>query len=498
MPSHVPAVPAALRFDRAPQRIYWEITRACSLACRHCRAEASPEPEPGELTPAEGRALLDRLAQFGDPPPKVILTGGDPLERADLWELIAHARSLGLGVSVSPSATPRLTPEVIFRMANAGVEAISLSIDASTAARHDALRGVPGCFERTLLAARAAANARLPVQVNTLVCAETVDDLPAVHALTKELHVARWSLFFLVSVGRGTVLQQIEPETVNRLLEWVAEQPRDQLPLVTTTEAPHFRRIQLQRRRLPQVPSARAGFGIRDGNGVMFISNTGDVSPSGFLPLTGGNVRTQDPVAIYRGSDLFTSLREPTTFGGRCGACEFHAICGGSRARAWTATGGSPRGGSAVRLPALTLLIALLVAGCGAHVDAAPPVVRPPTAPGIDVDSTVTTPQLAPEPAPNPEPAPTWAAIYDRYFSVSSEASCGRSRKCHADQMGDADTAYTWLAQRGYISGRASPIASTRNSCLRWFGGNMPPGGKPNPRAVEDLSAWVASGAPNN
>jgi MoaA/NifB/PqqE/SkfB family radical SAM enzyme len=334
-----PAVPAALRFDRAPQRVYWEVTRACSLACRHCRAEASPGADADELSPAEGRALLERLAGFGGPKPKVILTGGDPLERVDLFDLIAHARALGLGVSVSPSATPKLTSEVIFRLANAGVEAISLSLDGATAARHDALRGVPGCFQRTLAAARAAANARLPVQVNTLACTETLDGLLAVYALVTELRVARWSLFFLVTVGRGSVLQQIDPATVDRVLAWLAGLPRDRLPVVTTTEAPHFRRVQLQRRGLPQVPSARAGFGVRDGNGVMFVSQAGDVSPSGFLPVAAGNVRTADPVVIYRTSPLFTSLRDASGFGGRCGRCEYHAICGGSRARAWTATG---------------------------------------------------------------------------------------------------------------------------------------------------------------
>ena len=336
---HTPVVPPALVVGRAPQRVYWEVTRACSLACRHCRAEATTRADPGQLTSAEGRALLDRLAAFGDPKPKVILTGGDPLERPDLFELIAHARSLGLGVSVSPSATPALTPEVVFRLANAGVEAISLSIDGATAARHDELRGVPGCFERTLMAARAAANARLMVQVNTLACAQTLDHLLAVYALVTELRVARWSLFFLVSVGRGAVLEELDPVMVDRLLGWLADLPRDRVPLVTTTEAPHFRRVQLERGRLPQVPSPRAGFGVRDGNGVMFVSHTGDVSPSGFLPLAAGNVRTEDPVTIYRTSPLFTSLRDPTGFGGRCGACAFHAICGGSRARAWTATG---------------------------------------------------------------------------------------------------------------------------------------------------------------
>ncbi len=335
--SSPPDIPAALTFDRAPQRVYWEVTRACSLACRHCRAEASPHADPAELTPEEGRRLLERLAAF-DPKPKVILTGGDPLERQDLFALVAHARAVGLGVSVSPSATPRLTPAVIAQLAEAGVEAISLSVDGATAARHDALRGVPGCFERTLAAGRAAAKASLPVQINTLVCVETVEDLPAVYELATGLRASRWSLFFLVSVGRGAVLEPIDAATAEQVLVWLAGLPRGSGPVVTTTEAPHYRRIVLEQRRLGD-PSARAGFGVRDGNGVMFVSHRGDVSPSGFLPVAAGNVRVDDPVAIYQGSALFRRLRDPAGFGGRCGICEFHAICGGSRARAWTSTG---------------------------------------------------------------------------------------------------------------------------------------------------------------
>jgi radical SAM protein len=335
----VPAAAAHLVFPRAPLRIYWEITRACSLACRHCRAQASPISDPNELTPDEGRALLERFAAFEDPKPHVVLTGGDPLERRDLFELIAHARSLGLAVSVSPSATPRLTPEVVCRLKEAGVSAISLSIDHASAEQHDALRGVPGCFARTLAAARAAADARLMVQVNTLVCTETLDDLPGVHALSVDLGVARWSLFFLVSVGRGTVLEPIDAVAAERLLEWLADLPRGRGPVVTTTEAPHFRRVQLQRRRLPVTSNPRAGFGIRDGNGVMFVSHTGEVSPSGFLPIATGNVREQDVVELYRDSPMFVALRSAEGFEGRCGLCSFHAICGGSRARAWSSGG---------------------------------------------------------------------------------------------------------------------------------------------------------------
>lgn len=344
-----------VNFDSAPARVYWEITRACDLACRHCRAEATPTAPPGELTPAEGRQLLDRIASFGTPPPHIVLTGGDPLKRADLFDLIAYAQSKGLAVSVSPSGTPLLTAEAIKRLKAAGIDAISLSIDGASAEPHDALRGVPGTFERTMQSARTANEVGLMFQVNTLVSQETLGELPAIARLVSELHAARWSLFFLVTVGRGTVLQPIDAATCESLLEWLAGL---ELPgtIVTTTEAPHFRRVVAAKHRAAAAagggaPAARPmtgapapgrpghAAGIRDGNGIMFISFDGDVSPSGFLPLVAGNVRVEDPVAIYREAPLFVSLRKPENFGGRCGRCEYKINCGGSRARAWAATG---------------------------------------------------------------------------------------------------------------------------------------------------------------
>src|SRR5689334_18874164 len=191
-------------FGHAPRRVYWELTRACDLACRHCRAEAVPARHPGELTTAEGLRLLEGLTAFGDSPPHLVLTGGDPLARPDLYVLIEAARALGIGVSVAPSATPRLAPAQIRRFKEEGVEAISLSIDGSSPALHDAVRGIPGTFERTLDAARAAQAVGLPFQINTLVSEETVSDLPAICLLAAEPGASRRSLFSLVSVGRGT------------------------------------------------------------------------------------------------------------------------------------------------------------------------------------------------------------------------------------------------------------------------------------------------------
>ncbi len=252
---------------------------------------------------------------------------------------------------MAPSGTPLLTAGVIGRLKRAGVAAISLSFDGSDAARHDALRGVPGCFDRTLEVARASSTEGLPFQVNTLVSEETLDDLPAVYRLACDLGAARWSLFFLVSVGRGTVLKPITAEACERLFERLLDldgggRVGGRGPIVTTTEAPHFRRVVLERARragrgeaaLLRGPMGH-GAGIRDGNGIMFISHTGEVWPSGFLPLPVGSVREADPVALYRDSDLFRTLRRADLLGGRCGRCEYAESCGGSRARAFAATG---------------------------------------------------------------------------------------------------------------------------------------------------------------
>jgi radical SAM protein len=347
-------MPERFVFASAPSRVYWEITRSCDLACRHCRAEAAPHCDPGELSTEAGLRLLRQLAA-GEPRPHVILTGGDPLKRADLFQLIAAAQELGMGVSVSPSATPLLTDEAIVRLKEAGVDAISLSLDGATAEKHDDIRQVPGCFERTLRNGRKAREVGLPFQVNTLVSQETVDDLPAIEALARSIGASRWSLFFLVTVGRGTVLNPISGERAEELLTWLARRAREPGMVLTTTEAPHYRRIVMEQRLHdhaaqpalapqgghghPHAHPHAAGAGIRDGNGVMFISNEGEVFPSGFLQMSAGNVTREDPIAIYQNAELFKVLRAADSFGGRCGHCTYRSVCGGSRARAWAATG---------------------------------------------------------------------------------------------------------------------------------------------------------------
>lgn len=332
-------------FDHAPARVYWELTRACELACRHCRAEAIKKRAADELTTRQCQRVLDDLAAV-EPRPHVIFTGGDPLNRPDLLDLVRHGRGRGLKVSVAPSATVGLTRPVVEDLKTAGVEAMSLSIDGPTAAQHDAIRGVLGCFGWTLAAAQRIVSVGIPLQINTLVTAETEPHLDETAQLVGRLGAARWSLFFLISVGRGRVLQPLDARDCEHRLNWLARSAPGWPFTATTTEAPHYRRVLIQRMRasgangsaIHSSPVARS-FGMRDGNGIMFIAANGNVTPSGFLPLSVGNVRHADPLVLYREAPLFRMLRDPDRFGGRCGVCTFRGVCGGSRARAWAATG---------------------------------------------------------------------------------------------------------------------------------------------------------------
>lgn len=337
---------SGLTFDQAPRRVYWELTRACDLACRHCRAEARPSRAPDELATAECVHVLESLARSGPPAPHVVFTGGDPLKRPDLLELIREGARRGLDVALAPSATLAISSGAARALREAGVSAVSLSLDGSMAARHDAVRGVLGCYGWTLAAACHLVAAGIPLQINTLVTRETEPDLEAIAEVAQRLGAARWSLFFLIPVGRGRALTPLSAREAATTLGWLARQRGRWRFTVSTTEAPHFRRVMLDRLRaegaspedVRRSPLARS-FGIRDGNGVMFIGANGDVTPSGFLPLVAGNVRDTDPVGIYRNDATFRALRAPDHFRGRCGRCGYRALCGGSRARAWATTG---------------------------------------------------------------------------------------------------------------------------------------------------------------
>lgn len=334
-------------FSRNPVMIYWEITRACSLSCKHCRAEAQKRRSPLELSTQESINLLDQLTGFtGHPAPHLVITGGDPLMRPDLLQLIAYGLNKGLKISLAPSATGRLTKKLLFSLKKTGLTSISLSLDGSNARIHDTFRMVNGCFETTVRAAASAREAGLPLQINTLVSGDTVGDLPAIYTLISGMGIMRWSLFYLIGVGRGKILTELTPPKSEQVSNWLYDLSKISPFMIKTTEAPNFRRIFLTRMRkegknekeIMSSPVAR-GFGVRDGNGIMFISHLGEIFPSGFLPLPAGNVRRDNPVDIYRNSEIFIKIRDTDGLTGKCGICGFRTVCGGSRARAFARTG---------------------------------------------------------------------------------------------------------------------------------------------------------------
>jgi AdoMet-dependent heme synthase len=357
--------------NKRPFLVIWETTRACDLSCRHCRAESIPVHDPNALTTDEGRHLLTDIGQFGTPPPLVILTGGDPFKRADIFDLTAHGASLGLPIAVSPSGTPLLNSENLTHLKASGAKAISLSLDGSNAAIHDDFRRVPGSFEWTLNGWKIAQNLGLKIQINTTVTRYNLDDLPEMFALVRKLGAMTWSVFFLVPTGRGISEDEISGEDYEAVMNFLYDASK--YIGIKTTEGHHYKRVVLQRVALelagqpvekymqvngtyhrlmeglravtkgnPNPPADhihRTPMHVSSGDGFVFISLYGEVFPSGYLPMSVGNVRQASINHIYQESPLFQALRDKTQLKGRCGQCEFNTVCGGSRSRAFAATG---------------------------------------------------------------------------------------------------------------------------------------------------------------
>ncbi|MFN2425435.1 MAG: TIGR04053 family radical SAM/SPASM domain-containing protein [Candidatus Binatia bacterium] len=361
----VRARPLASRdFGAGPLVVFYETTQACDLVCTHCRASAQPNRNRWELTPAQACGLLDELCRF-DEPPLVVLTGGDPMKRPDIHEIVEHGVSRGLSMSMTPSATPLVTKAALGRLADAGLSRLAVSIDGANAASHDALRGVPGSFARSLEILADARACGLSLQVNTTVHRGNVDELPALADLLDGYGIVLWSVFFLVPVGRGLAERRIDPERYEEVFALLAREARRRSYLIKTTEAPHYRRFVLQKRKAARRrerglaatnvagkatangPDTNAATGVvpmgmagtNDGNGVLFIGHTGLIQPSGFLPRPCGRFPHDSIVEVYRNHPLFRSLRDADGFRGKCGSCEFRSICGGSRARTFALTG---------------------------------------------------------------------------------------------------------------------------------------------------------------
>ncbi len=321
--------------SREPHVVTWEVTRACQLHCKHCRARAIRHRNPEELTAQEfGPVLLDIRNNFAYPP-VMVFTGGDPLERDDLDDILLQSVNLGLSTAVAPSVTPKLTPDVIEHWKSLGVTSVSLSIDGPVPEVHDKFRGTKGVLERTLNIAQAITENDMRLQVNTSVGTDTISHLTAMLELVTTLKVTSWELFFIIPTGRARVDQCLDAQATEQALEWLAD-VADASPFrITAVGAPQYNRVLATRH-----PLLHAGrLAVKEARGFAFIDHTGLVYPSGYLPLAAGNVRLEPFTSIYRNSQLFRDLRNPELLEGHCSQCDFSLACGGSRARAFAVTG---------------------------------------------------------------------------------------------------------------------------------------------------------------
>jgi radical SAM protein len=354
------------RFDRVPRLVFWETTKACPLACVHCRATAQRGPAPGELTTEEGRSIIDELASAGRPTPVLILTGGDCLQRGDLEELTAYAQASRVPVAVSPSVSPSLNLDTLSMLRANGVRTASLSLDGAFASTHDHVRQVPGHFADTIRAIELLKAQGFEVQVNSAVMAQNVHELADIAALLVSHEVRTWEVFFLIVVGRGETIAEIAPDEYEDVCHFLVDAARYSMT-VRTVEAPFFRRVRDWRAGLGPDKDPAVEFGLsplytelsgrlgdllgppeaevraptsatRDGKGIVFVAHDGQVYPAGFLPLALGSVREKPVLAIYREDPVLRAIRSGK-FLGRCGRCEYTDECGGSRARAYAATG---------------------------------------------------------------------------------------------------------------------------------------------------------------
>jgi len=340
-------------FDMAPFAIAWEVTRACAYACVHCRADALHQRDPRELSTAEAKALIERLAAFGNNP-ILIFTGGDPMMRPDLFELIAYAVEHGLRCSLTPTATALATRERLEKARDAGIRRVALSLDAPRAEVHDEFRKVKGSWQRTMDILHRAHDVGLSVQVNTTVAKHNIDILHEMVPFIQEVGAVQWSVFFLVPTGRAMAEQMISAEQHEKVLNWMYDLAQTAPFDIKATAAPMYRRVAIERKRAQSdgqpVTFQSAGFqyadglnrptkGVNDGNGFLFISHIGEIQPSGFLPVTAGMVREHDVVDVYRNSQIFKDLRNPDKYRGVCGTCEYREVCGGQRGRAYGVTG---------------------------------------------------------------------------------------------------------------------------------------------------------------
>ncbi|OLO26843.1 radical SAM/SPASM domain-containing protein [Alkalihalophilus pseudofirmus] len=349
-----------LTYDQFPFIVIWEVTRACALKCLHCRAEAQYQADPRQLSFDEGKKVIDQIAEMNNP--LFVFTGGDPLMRPDLFKLAQYAiNEKKLAVSMTPSATPKVTQAAVEQAKNVGLSRWAFSLDGSNAEIHDYFRGTNGSFDRTMKGISYLKELNIPIQINTTVSNYNIDDLERISEKVKEMGAVLWSLFFLIPTGRAQQKDMLTPKQHEEVMKWLVT-VQEKMPYhVKATEAPHYRRVFLQNQKgagpkgnIQHLGSdsngikkpvkhvdvlGRAPKGVNDGDGFVFISHIGDVYPSGFLPVKCGNVRERSLLDIYQNSSVMKELRDKSLLKGKCGLCEYKEICGGSRARAFAVHG---------------------------------------------------------------------------------------------------------------------------------------------------------------
>lgn len=328
-----------------PRLIAWEVTRTCNLSCVHCRAASVDKPYPNELTTDECLKFLDDVASFAKP--IIILTGGEPLLRSDIFTIARYGDSLGLRMTLATNGT-LLTREIVNEMSKANIQRVSISIDGATAESHDAFRKVKGAFENSLRGIEMLKEGGLPFQINTTITKANLHELPAVQKLAESLGAVAHHIFLIVPTGRGKDLkdQEIDATEYEKALHWFYEQRKKTKLQLKATCAPHYYRILRQRAREEgeKVTFKTHGLdavtrGCLGGIGFCFVSHVGDVQPCGYLELNCGNIRNSPFPEIWKNSEIFAALRDFSSYNGKCGNCEYVKVCGGCRARAYEATG---------------------------------------------------------------------------------------------------------------------------------------------------------------
>lgn len=390
------AVMAPQNVTSKPRLIFWELTKGCNLRCIHCRATATELSSPLDLPTAKAKEIIEQIAAYASP--ILVLSGGEPLYRRDVFELARFASDRGIRVALATNGT-LVTKDVAQRIADAGVKRVSISLDGADAETHDTFRGIPGAFEAAIYGLRNLKQLGMQVQINMTIARHNAAQLPAVLDLAKGIGADALHTFLLVPVGCGVDIaaeQMVDPEEYERMLHWFYDRSLEGGVELKATCAPHYFRVVRQRRaaerkqsgygahsaqlspeaigpaemmmpgstgiiinknrELGGMPAAHGhpgghpGSGHPDGmsamtkgclagTGVCFVSHEGEVFPCGYLPTKAGDLRSQSFREVWENSVIFEQLRDPGNLKGKCGCCEFRNVCMGCRARAFAATG---------------------------------------------------------------------------------------------------------------------------------------------------------------